>query len=166
MLDQEMVRALNFLKPIFEIDPAVHINYFLNLLPNHSTPLWADASGYEIESSNPTPGMLGSVFLPPFVKASSLIWRVTPWSEIAPLLERTELTPLLDSWSRLDFQPGKITICFLELAAAILTLYEVLLLCNKSKRFQKRFSRKIIVLKSDNQNVVAWMNKGRCPFHP
>ena len=167
ILDIEMKRALEFLKPIFEVDPAVHINYFLNLLPPHKIPLWSDASGFEIDSKNPTPGMLGSVFIPPFVKTSQLIWKVTAWKDIVPLLER-ELVhgDNNHSWSRSDFSPENITICFLELAAAMLTLYEMLLLCIQSKKFFKRFSRKIIIMKIDNQNVCSWINRGRCPFYP
>lgn len=38
-LHDEMVRSLNFLRPVFAMDPAVHINYFLRLLPAHNTPL-------------------------------------------------------------------------------------------------------------------------------
>ena len=35
-LDAEAVRALEFIRPIFAIDPSVHINRFLNLLPTHT----------------------------------------------------------------------------------------------------------------------------------
>ena len=87
-LDEEMVRSLKFLRPIFDVDPAVHINYYLNLLPTHKIPLWSDASGMEHESKNPTPGMLGSVFLAPFVKTTNLIWKVTAWKDIIPLLDK------------------------------------------------------------------------------
>jgi len=46
VLDAEMTRALQFLKEIFAIDPAVHIYKYLNLLPINKCVIWSDASGY------------------------------------------------------------------------------------------------------------------------
>ena len=76
-LDKEIIRSIEFLTPIFALDPAVHVNKYLNLLPQHTTPLWSDASGFEKDSKNPTPGMVASYFLAPFLKTSHLIFRVT-----------------------------------------------------------------------------------------
>ena len=73
-LDAEAVRALNFLRPVFALDPSVHVLRFLNLLPVHKTVIWSDASGMEIDSKNPTPGRLASMFIYPFVKASHVVF--------------------------------------------------------------------------------------------
>ena len=74
-LDSEITRALLFLQSIFEIDPKVHINTFLNLRKVFEIPLWSDASGYNNNftpaadrNNNPTPGMCASLFYSAFSK--------------------------------------------------------------------------------------------------
>ena len=68
-LDTEITRALRFLQSMFELDPKVHINTFLNLREIFEIPLWSDASGYNTvytpmadRSNNPTPGTCASLF--------------------------------------------------------------------------------------------------------
>ena len=72
-LDTEVIRALNFLKPVFAVDPCVHVKRFLNLLPQCRCVIWSDASGFEMEVKNPTPGRMGSIFLAPFLPNSEYI---------------------------------------------------------------------------------------------
>ena len=165
-LDKEIIRSLNFLEPIFAMDPAVHVNRFLNLLPVHSLPLWSDASGGEIDSKNPTPRMLASFFLPPFVQASHLIFYVTPWDDIFNMIKQEGVSFANLPWTRLDTSSPDLQIAFLELSALFLTFLEVFLLCIKSVKFAKRFARKQITIKCDNSNCVSWFNKGRVPFFP
>lgn len=67
-LHRECVRALEFILPIVEIDPSVHIKKFLGQLKPLRILPYSDASGWETEApwmktENPTPGHLACVFL-------------------------------------------------------------------------------------------------------
>ena len=57
-------------------------------------------------------------------------------------------------------------ICYLELIAKFLTIIEVYLLARRFPSFIKKISSKIVIVKSDSTNVVAWFTKGRCPTYP
>ena len=171
-LDEELIRSMKFLRSVFLIDPAVHVNRFLRLLPTHKTILWSDASGFENLSKNPTPGRLASIFLPPFSRMSEVVFRYSDWLDILPLIQSVTEISGTDWWSeakscsRLDLRKKDLGIAYLELTAAILTFIEVLLLAFKSQRTWKRLRRKNIILKCDNANVVSWFAKGRCRYYP
>ena len=58
----EVKRVLTFILPIIRMDPSIHINRFLGKLKHLKVPLYSDASGNELLSSNPTPNTLGLFF--------------------------------------------------------------------------------------------------------
>ena len=120
-LDSEIMRSIDFLIPIFALDPAIHVNRYLNLLPQHNTPLWSDASGFEKDSKNPTPGMVASYFLAPFLKTSHLIFKVTSYLEIKNLIIREGVQFINLPFSRLDLEKDELAIAYLELITCILT---------------------------------------------
>ena len=167
-LDMELLRSLEFIKPIFLIDPSVHIYKFLKLLPTHRSVIYSDASGYELDSNNPTPGRLGSLFVYPFAKASTAVCAVSDWKDILSLILREYNTLSSLPYSRFPSNHQEFQIAYLELAALFLTLLEILRLITNAnaKKLFKRFFRKTIIFKCDNSNVVTWMNKGRTRFHP
>ena len=171
VLDEDMIRSLKFLRAVYMVDPAVHVNKFLRLLKTHKTVLWSDASGFEKLSSNPTPGRLASVFLPPFAKTTELIFRITDWKDILKVIRGISGVSSFAwddavSCSKLDTRNEDLGIAYLELAAVMLTLIELLLLASHSTKTFKRIRRKNIILKCDNLNVCQWFQKGRVRYYP
>jgi len=171
-LDAEAVRSLEFVRAIFLMDPAVHVHKYLNLLPTHKSVLWSDASGYEKDTNNPTPGRMASLFTYPYAKSGQIICAYTDWDELLPRI-RTQTSELdsepwykCESVTRLDLRKDDLTIAYLELSALLLTLLQLMVLCIRHPELLTRFSRKVIILKCDNQNCVAWCASGRVKFMP
>ena len=172
VLDAEMTRALQFLKEIFAIDPAVHIYKYLNMLPVNKCVIWSDASGYEIETNNPTPGRLASLFVHKFAKKGQIICAYSDWNDILPLLRNK--VPDLDqvpwfsckSCTRLDLRQDDLAIAYLELSAFFFSLIELIFLCLNHPKIMRRVTRKVVIFKCDNTNVCAWGGKGRIKFFP
>ena len=171
-LDQEATRCLKFVRAVFMVDPSVHIYKYLNLLPIHKTPLWSDASGYEIDSKNPTPGRLSSIFLYKFAPNKKSICAYSDWKDILPILRskipNIDSVPWFESVSctRLDPRKDDLSIAYLELSALFLTLIQLVLLCSRSPNIFKRCARKQLIFKCDNQNVVTWITNGRIGYFP
>ena len=70
------------------------------------------------------------------------------------------------SITRLDLRADDLPIAYLELSSLLLTLLQLVLMCISSPAMLKRITRKVLVFKSDNSNVVSWMNAGRIKYMP
>lgn len=168
-LHRECVRALEFILPIVEIDPAVHIKKFLGQLKPLRILPYSDASGWEtdapwMKADNPTQGQLACVFLSLkthwvfAVRWKDLIRKVVfdAWDQRLFALDR----------ARPQYDPSlsEPSIAFLEFSSLILNVIQIYHLFLRDQG--NLFARKWIKLATDNQNTETWVNKGRCPFFP
>ena len=162
-LHRECVSALNFLLPVVEVDPSIHIKKFLGKLkPLRNLP-YSDASGWETAQSNKTPGKLGCVFF-----NIKLHWCfAVSWHALVRKLcfDAVDAETFMLPWARPHGDPTVSfpSIAFLEFSALMLNVIHIFLLSPTQRLW---FERKWVKLASDNQNTVSWVNNGRCPFFP
>ena len=144
-----LLEDLAFLRRVLDMDPVVHVRKFLRMYKPLKTILWADASGWEIDSKNPLQGQLGGLFIHPFRKISRFAFSFAFSSIISLVKDKYGHKLVL----RKDIH-------FLELLAAVIILVVFIF------RFRKLVKGRTIIIKSDNSAAVSWINSGRCKFYP
>ena len=161
-LYEDCIRVLNFVLPIIETDPSVHVKKFLGKLKLQKPAAYSDASGFEFEKKNPTPGTLACLF--PHPKAS-FAFKIE-WHDLVKNVTFSHADKQLFNLShaRPHGRPSMKhpSIAFLEFSSMCLNIIRFNNLNLRSGAYQRRWIR----LACDNTNSVGWLNGGRCPFFP
>lgn len=148
---QEVRRVLRFILPVIETDPSIHVRKFLGKLKHLRASHYSDASGFEQESSNPTPGTLGFFSPIPF---ASWCYKIK-WNDLVENLcfTKTDTAILKGPWARPPVA-NETSIAYMEYSAMALMVLKILLQDLK-QRAVGIYRRKWIVLKCDNQNACT-----------